>query len=162
MGKYGFIVWGLMVFVAASLSGCATKEDPLREDPLRVDGRIIVGQNANPGYGGKPSPVVLRIYQLKAPSLFESADFFSLYDDDKAVLGEDLLSREQLDVRPGDVLSYQRDWDQKTRYVGVLAAFRDIENATWHAVVPVPSKGAVPLVVQVDELSVSLKLSSQH
>lgn len=153
------LAWGLAVFLLALLlAGCGST----KPEPLRADGRIIVGANANPGYEGKPSPVVLRIYQLKAPGLFEAADFFSLYDDERGTLGEDLISREQLDVHPGEVLSYQRDWDDRTRYIGVMAAFRDVEKAIWHDVVAIPSNGTIPLIIQVDDLSIKLLLADQY
>lgn len=158
MRNYRFVVKGLVMLAIALSLGCMSKE----ADPLRADGRIVVGANVNPGYEGQPSPVVLRIYQLKAPGLFKTADFYALYNDGKATLGEDLLAHEQLDVRPGDILSYQRDWDDKTRYIGVLAAFRDIEKANWHAVTAVPAEGTVPLMIQVNELSVKLTLASEY
>ena len=55
----------------------------------------------NPDDSGRPSPLRLRLYELKSVSAFNSADFNSLYQHDKDVLGGDLVSVEEIQVQPG-------------------------------------------------------------
>ena len=39
-----------------------------------------VAPDVNPDMNRKPSPIVLKVFQLRAASSFDSADFFSLQD----------------------------------------------------------------------------------
>ena len=45
--------------------------------------------DSNPDATGRPSPVVVRVYQLKTDVAFKGAEFFALFDDDMKVLGPD-------------------------------------------------------------------------
>ena len=62
-----------------------------------------MGATVNPDARKRPSPVVLRVYELKSNALFESADFVSLFEKDQAVLGAELVSREEVILQPNDV-----------------------------------------------------------
>ena len=110
----------------------------------------------NPDSRGRPSPVVLRFYELKSLAAFNSADFFGLYERDKETLGPELVAREEFQLLPGDKKQFQRQVQPDTRYVGVLAAFRDLERATWRASAPVPANQTTPLMVTLDGNKVSV------
>ncbi len=55
---------------------------------------IAASADTNPDDTGRPSPVVVRVYQLKADAAFAGAEFFPLFDDDQKVLGAELISRD--------------------------------------------------------------------
>nr|VFJ77218.1 MAG: type VI secretion system protein VasD [Candidatus Kentron sp. FW] len=121
---------------------------------LRAD--IMVSGNANPDSDGRPSPVTIRIYQLRSGGSFRNAVFASLNDDDEAVLGADLIFKEEMDVHPGTQIPFERELKKTTRYLGVMVAFRDSGNAVWHALTDLPSVGELPIIIAIDSLSVSI------
>ena len=60
-------------------------------EDVKLKGNIVAAADSNPDINGRPSPVVIAVYQLKSPDGFLNGDFFSVYDPKGAALGEDLL-----------------------------------------------------------------------
>ncbi len=98
---------------------------------------VAASADSNPDAAGRPSPVVVRLYQLKENVAFNGADFFALYDDEQKVLGGDLVSRSEYLLKPSEKRSLEIEVSPDARFVGAVAAFRDIRNARWRVVVPV-------------------------
>ena len=63
---------------------------------------IAASAGINPNTNNRPSPVVVRLYELKASAQFEAADFLSLYEKDQAVLGADIVTRDEFVLAPGE------------------------------------------------------------
>jgi type VI secretion system protein VasD len=92
---------------------------------------ISTTADINPDSNNRPSPIVVRIYQLKTDAAFAAADFFALFDDDKKALGPELISRDEFVLGPAERRTIDVTVAAETRYVGAVAAFRDIRNAQW-------------------------------
>jgi type VI secretion system protein VasD len=92
--------------------------------------------DTNPGPDGRPSPIVLRLYQLKADAAFINSDYFPLFDDEKKVLGGDLLSREEQELLPGQTLSLEIPLAAETRFIAVAGGYHDTGSANWRAIAP--------------------------
>jgi type VI secretion system protein VasD len=101
---------------------------------LRVD--VAAASDANRGPGGQGLPIVVRLYELRAQGAFSGADFFSLYDREAKALGGELIAREELTLSPGQTRQIVKPLDPQARYLGVLAAFRDLDHAEWRDLVP--------------------------
>jgi type VI secretion system protein VasD len=110
----------------------------------------------NPDDTGRPSPIRVRLYELKSATAFNSADFFSLYDRDKEVLAADLVMREELQVEPGMEKEMSKRPGPDTKFLAVLAAYHDIEHATWRATLELPPNKTTNVSLRVDRLVVSL------
>jgi len=110
----------------------------------------------NPDARNRPSPVVIRVYELKTPATFESADFFSLFDKDQATLGADMLAREEFTLRPGDSQTINRELKPDTRFIAVFAGFREVEKSTWRAVMPLNVGKKNTIQISLDTRAVSL------
>lgn len=128
--------------VLCLLAGCAAK--PVKPAPLRA--QFVVSEDANPDASGRPSPIVVRLFQLSEEGDFASAEFFALYDKEKAVLGASLLSREEYVLAPGETRKVEIALNAQARHLGVLAAFRDIRSARWRAVTRAPEKTLTDLL----------------
>ena len=89
---------------------------------------------------GRASPVTVVIYHLKSAEAFMLADFFNLYQADSGVVAADLIKRIDMQVQPGQSLELSSEFDPETTHIGILAAFRDIDNATWRTLVEMPEK----------------------
>jgi type VI secretion system protein VasD len=102
---------------------------------------LVASADTNPDATGRPSPVVVRVYQLKTDAAFKGAEFFALFDDDQKVLGPELISRDEFVLAPLERRTIDVAVSGDTRFVGAVAAFRDIRNAEWRGLVPAPRKG---------------------
>jgi type VI secretion system protein VasD len=144
--------WSRLLPVAVALGltvGCGASARLVR-------GSIAAGAGANPDVHGRPSPVVVRVYELKALAAFNAADFFSLFEREAETLGSDLVSREEYELRPAESRPYQRQLQPDTKFMGVVAAFRDLENSRWRQSAPVPAKGHATVTIGVDAQAVTV------
>jgi len=116
---------------------------------------MTAAADTNPDAGGRPSPVVVRVYQLNADGAFTSADFFALFDDEQKVLGPQLVNRAEFTMSPAEQRTIELTVAPETRFVGAIAAFRDIRNAQWRVLVPVKKRGD-PVSVSVERARVVL------
>ena len=127
---------------ALSLAGCGKSPIVLaRPKPATSPLTISASADTNPDANGRPSPVVVRLYQLKADDAFVNAEFFPLFDDDMKVLGPALVSRDEYVLAPADHRMVEVAVSDDTKFLGAVAAFRDIRNAEWRVIVPVTRKG---------------------
>lgn len=97
----------------------------------KLDLTLSASDQVNLDLNGRPSPLVVRLLELKHPVAFENADFFSLYERPKASLSPDLVTSEELEVRPGETVDLKLSVEPGSRYVAVLAAYRDLPQTQW-------------------------------
>jgi type VI secretion system protein VasD len=142
-----------MTACGMTLAGCGSPPKP--PPPTVVTGSIEAAPQLNPTAAKRPSPVQVRIYELKSAAAFGSADFMSLYQGDQAALGPEMIAREEFTLRPGETRAYTKTLDGDTRFIGVVAAYRDLERATWRTVVPVQLNRTQKLTIRAGELAVS-------
>ena len=136
------------------LGGCSST--PKAPKPTVVAATVSAAADTNPDASGRPSPIVLRIYELKALAGFNDSDFFSLWDRDQETLGADLMAREEMVLRPGDQNRLTRTAKPDTRYIAVVAAYRDLERANWRGSIAVVPNKTLALDIKLDARSVTL------
>jgi len=132
--------------------GCASSPPP----PPLLLGSIKADSTTNPDARGRPSPIVVRVYELKALGAFNGADFFSLYEKETETLGSELVGREEYDLVPAETKPYKRQLQPDTKFIGVVAAFRDLENSRWRQAAPVPAKREITLTVGIEAQAVTV------
>ncbi|HTU65336.1 MAG TPA: type VI secretion system lipoprotein TssJ [Steroidobacteraceae bacterium] len=140
----------LVGLLAAMLAGCAAAPPK----PAEAKMQIVAAADVNPDGKGRPSPIVIRIYQLKTEAEFAGADFFAIYDREKEILGPALITREEYTLDPGETEDIKFEVNRDARFLGVLAGYRD-PSARWRAMSPAPEKGLADLIKK-DRVSVSL------
>ena len=123
-----------MLLVLGLLTGCSSVS-PF-STLTKLDLTLTAGDEINPDIHGRPSPVVVRLLELRHPVAFENADFFSLYARAEQTLPKDWVRSEELELRPGERLALKLSAEPQSRYVGVLAAYRDLPHVQWRLVVP--------------------------
>lgn len=116
-----------------------------------------VASDINPDAEGRPSPVIVRVYELASKTVFENQDFFALYDSPETALRTDLLKKDELVFEPGERTEYKMALQPATKAVALVAAYRDIEGARWQAVVEVKPTGYDDFYVYVDKLAVYIR-----
>jgi type VI secretion system protein VasD len=143
-------VWVLTVVVAVAVAAGCSSGPPL------VRGAITVDPTTNPDLRGRPSPVVVRVYELKSLGAFNGADFFSLFEKEQEVLGGELVGREEFHLSPAETRPYQRQLQPDTKFIGVVAAFRDLEGSLWRQAVPVPAQRRATVTIGLERQAVKL------
>ena len=131
------------------LGGCSALSP--YSDLTKLDLQLAGSERLNPDLNGRPSPIVVRLIELKHPVAFENADFFSLYQRPKEALSPDLVTQEELELRPGETRELKLTTQEGSRYVGVLAAYRDLPEANWRFVIPIEAKALNRAELSLDE-----------
>lgn len=111
------------------LGGCSSSM-------TKLDLSLTGSQGLNPDLNGRPSPIVVRLIELKHPAAFANGDFFSMYSGAKEALAPDFVTQEELELRPGESRTLKVSTKPGSRYVGVLAAYRDLPDSRWRFVIP--------------------------
>ena len=143
---------------AAAVAPIPAQAAPQPPKPSVAELSFVIDANVNPDSSGRPSPVVVRIYELKSLAAFNRADFFSLYERDKEQLGPDLVNRDELPLMPGGKPQAITTLRSDTRYLGVVAAFRDIERARWRASTPIFVNQTTRMEIKLDRNEVAIRL----
>jgi type VI secretion system protein VasD len=128
--------------------------------PPTLTATSVATAQINPDARKRPSPVVVRVFELKTSTLFEQADFVSLFEKEQAVLGAELVSREEFVLRPGETKPLTKPLAPETKFIGVMVAFRELERARWRVVVPVVAGKKNVLSIDLDDITVVAKRTS--
>lgn len=143
--------------VMALLGGCGGAPKP----PITtiLSGSLQAAADINPSVSKRPSPLLVRVYELKGATAFNNADFVALFQRDQAELGADMVGREEIMLNPGETRPIAKTLAPETRFIGVFAAYRDLERAHWRAIVAIELGKKNNLLVRADELAISAALS---
>ena len=128
-------------------------------EPDAVDGRIVVAPGLNPDADGRPSPVFVRVYQLRDRDVFMEASLRDLLVRDVDTLGAALLSRDSFELCPlemesedahaaglqcqGEERPVTLDIYPDVRFLAVMAEFYDVRDPSsrWRDVTELPREG---------------------
>lgn len=139
-------LWGVLLVVAL-LQGCGSMDSKVGGVlNLDTDLKLVINvdSDVNPDEKGHPSPVFLRMYELKSPTLMEQADFIALYERDTEVLGKDYIAKLELKrLAPGDARVEKHVLNAETQYIALFAEFFDYKNAKYKVVFPVTSNNII-------------------
>lgn len=119
----------IFLLLAIFISSCS----PSADNTLTLN--FITTDDLNPDVEGRPSPIVIFIYQLKNKDYFISKDFLSLYEND--LLGADMISKREVEIKPSQTYKFQDTLEKNTKFLGVIAAYRNINQAHWRKVIPI-------------------------
>lgn len=138
--------------LALALAGCGGGPPP----PTVVELTMAAAPDVN-AIQSVPSPVVVRVYQLKSPAAFEEANYFQLDRNESDVLGGDLLGKDEYFLNPGASQTVVRELSPDARYLGLVAAFYDIDSAVWRDTVAVPPNKTTAVTATIGALSAAFE-----
>lgn len=147
----------LIMAVSLTLSACSVLSSSGKNEEVSV--AIIelkTTKTINPDIRGQASPLTVRVYELTSSNQFKKSGFFEVYDSEQSALGTELISRQEFIVTPEQVLRKTVVLSPETKYIGVVAAYSDIDNAQWRAISPV-LPGEVLYNVNLDARLVEFK-----
>lgn len=119
---------------------------------LDTDLRITfkVDADINPDERNKPSPLFIRLYELKSTKMFNKSDFIDIYERDKEALGADLIAKQKLKrLKPGEDREDFFVLDKKTQYVALYAEFLQYKDSAYRVVIPVVPNNVVSTTATV-------------
>jgi type VI secretion system protein VasD len=122
----------LAVSVAGLLSACAGA--PKREN---LGLQISAAADVNPDMQGRPSPIILHVMELNSTEQFNRLDYMGLTQPSGAALGAELLGKNQVVLQPGESKTLPLELNPMTTAIGLVAGYRDIDNAAWRKTVPI-------------------------
>jgi type VI secretion system protein VasD len=135
----------VLLFALLCLAGCGKP---------RLDLNVASQPNVNPDYSGRPSPVLVNVYELRRDLAFKQADFASLFERPVPTLGADLIAADELVFIPGEArkVSYKPAAD--TRFVGIVAGFRQMERAQWRTIKDIDPEEKNILALEFNDVSI--------
>jgi type VI secretion system protein VasD len=156
--------WILVLSLPFWLVACGSDEvknepAPPPPPPTRVELSIKAEPDINPDAGRRPSPLLLRVYELKDAGNFSAADFFALYNKERETLGGDLVKRQEFTLVPDTGKSLAFEADAATKYLAVFAAFHNLETARWRVSTEVPLHRTTVISIQASTNQLSLSAS---
>jgi len=129
---------GLMLFSVTACTSLNTKVGGALglDSDLRIE--FSVDADVNPDDDNVPSPLIIRMYELKSPNMFNKANFIDIYEKGAELLGADLIAQQQLKpIQPGENRKISFVLNKETGYVGFFAEFLQYENAEYKVIVPI-------------------------
>ncbi len=110
--------------------------------------------NVNPDHSGRPSPVIVKMYELRSDLAFKQLDFQTLFEKPVQALGSDLIAADEIVLVPGEArkVSYMPSPD--TKYVGLLGGFRQMERAHWREIKAVDPESGNLICIELNDASI--------
>jgi type VI secretion system protein VasD len=140
----------LSILFIASCSTVNTKVGGALNLDTDLKLEIIVDSDINPDESGTPSPLFIRLYELKATKLFDRADFITLYENDKKAIGADLVAKQELKrLAPGKNTIEHFVLSKDTQYVALYAEFYQYKDAKYKVVFPISASNLVRNSIKV-------------
>jgi type VI secretion system protein VasD len=138
---------------AATLAAACT----VIQEQAPIDLVLNADQGINPNQKGTPSPVVVRIYELKGLTAFNAASYFDLSDNEAKALGPDLIASHEYELTPGQSQKFDSKISSQAAYVGVIAGFRDIQSARWRDSIALDKDDKRDFVISLTSMSIRIQ-----
>jgi len=148
-----FIQVIIIALMIVTLSHCSNPTTPTAKF------NFAAAQYLNPDINGNPAPLVVEVYELKTPYNFSQANYTELTSNAAALLGSTLIDKQNIELRPGTQQVLIQPLTAETRYIGITAGFRNIDQATWRNVITVPdNKKQITIAVTLESQNLNIKM----
>ena len=155
MSRISMLILSSIVVLSFYLSACSFWGNDIPTAEMNIHS----AQYLNPDVNGRASPVVLIIFQLKNQSTFKGAYYSALAGNSEQVLGGDLLDKNIVEIRPNTHMHISQSLTTDTKYIGVIASYRNIDKATWRKVVVINNGKKKTTKIDIDLASEALNVS---
>lgn len=119
----------LMLFIAI-LAGCSSSPSAPPHYSLNFQAHPQINDS---------SPLKVRVMWLKSDDDFMSADFYSLQNNPRAVLGNNLLNTKQFFLMPGQLnKKIDGQSSDEAHFIGVMAEYQSLDGKKWRLSLPLP------------------------
>jgi len=118
---------------------------------------ITASSDINPDIQGRPSSVVVRIFQLTNKLNFENASYDELLGSEYNALGTEFINLDEYLIDPDTKTEIELKISENTTFIGVAVGYRSVDMVTWRTVMSVPEQSFwrdSGLEIKVERLSV--------
>ncbi len=156
-----------LVFLTCLLMACSSMSSQVG-GVLNLDTdvklQLLVSSDINPDEDERPSPIYLRLYQLKSDIAFKKIGFIDLYESDNEKLGSELVSKTEL--KPVAISGSREEQfvlESETQYIAIFAEFYQYKDAKYKIIMPITKNNILRNKFTVRIKNNQLKLvSSDH
>jgi type VI secretion system protein VasD len=155
----------IFVFAVVALTACSTVNSKVggffkMDTDLALT--FIADADINPDDRKRPSPVFLRMYELKSTKQFEKSNFIDLYERDAETLGADMVAKQTLKrLKPGEERKDKFVLKPETRYVGLFGEFLQYKDAKFKVIVPITTTNVIASSAVVHLSGNTLRIGDQ-
>jgi type VI secretion system protein VasD len=133
-----------ILFLLASCTSVNTKVGGLLDLDTDLQLKFIVDKSVNPDDNKVPSPVIIRMYELKSVKAFDNANFIDLYERDIDILGKTMITKQSLKpIQPSEDRMANFVLSKGTKYIGLYAEFLQYEDAKYKVIIPIAESNVV-------------------
>jgi type VI secretion system protein VasD len=163
----------LLLFLSLPLFGCSTAdvvsshvlEQFLKDDPTIVQAAVTAVPDVNPDARGRPSPIKVRFYLLKSPKVFQNSDFFTLKEQGRELLVDDLRLYDEKVFKPGAMMPVElklppeETFEEERLFLGVVAGYWNVDEAIWQLTQEIEVHETTEVAITLDRAAVSLRVN---
>ena len=126
-------VVGTAVNLALESSGLKSSEKDASHAPRALPIRLNAGEVVNATEDGESLALLVRVYQLRHDAAFAQLAYSQAgqTDEEKRVLGEDLVAVRELMLLPGKSVTLDEKLPAEAKVIGVVALFRAPAHERW-------------------------------
>jgi type VI secretion system protein VasD len=130
----------------------------IESDATEIEQDIQRLENIEP----ESTPISFKVIYLKDDSLLLSSDYESLVKSLEDTLGKTYLDHDDYQLLPGQFkLVEYTAVPEETKYIGVIAAYKNYNNAKWKSVLKVePTGNKYPVLVEFKTSEITIKLEN--
>ncbi len=119
-----------MIIVMVTITGCSSSEEKLPAYKFIFNTESTINDSA---------PIKIDLFLLRASEEFMAADFFSLQNNAKDVLGDKLVNEGSLFIRPSQSTHCLLKKNlPEANYIGLVAEYKILNGKKWRTSFPVP------------------------
>lgn len=149
-----FLKYATVLSILFTVSACSSKGFTLFT--TKVVASIEADDKINPNKQGFASPTVIRIYELRSPKTFETGEFFDIYDSEVKFFKNSLVNQHEFTIKPGEKIEWKEYLHDDTTHLGVIAAFRNLDDAKWRATYELKTTATNHVTIALKGLSISI------
>ncbi len=127
----------LLSGVGLTLAGCGI----FGSSTTGLNLSIAASAELNPNPSGVPAPLAMKFFELVSADAFGTATFSALFYAPNDALRSDLLNTFGAEITPASNTVIKRTLNGQAQFLGVVAGYRDIGNATWRLTRPLNVHG---------------------
>lgn len=127
-----FGVFLVAIIISFLVAGCSSPFS--KNTPASFKIKLVAADDINPNEEGKAAPLSIYIYELKSLDNFENSDFFTITDGTSAELKAETKKAYEGIVKPGESRTLTLSPGKETLALGIVAAYREIDQAGWSEV----------------------------
>ncbi|NTS75639.1 type VI secretion system lipoprotein TssJ [Catenovulum sp. SM1970] len=150
------LVQATTLLLVAFLSACSSTPT---EPTMDFNYYIRATNDINPDFTNRPSPVLVRVYQLTNRVNFDNASYDALFDPEQNVLGAEFIDMNEYLVHPDTNNEVALKISERSKFIGVAVGYRAIDGVNWRSVISVPDESFwrdSAIEIKVEKVSVSV------